>query len=277
MPVLKRGSSGPDVLSLQSILKQLGFDPNGVDGVFGAGTEAAVIAFQTSNSLAPDGVVGPSTMAALQAKAAVVGVGGTTGGSSGGSGTTTVTVTVSAVAKMFPDTPVSNIETNLPFVMQALAAAGLADKNMILMALATIRAETGNFTPLSEFESEFNTPPGGPPFSLYDHREDLGNQGPPDGKNFRGRGYIQLTGRHNYGVHGARIGLGNQLVSNPRLANQPDIAGKLLASFLKAKESAIRAALAQNNLAKARKLVNGGSHGLSKFRKAFNIGKTVIT
>ena len=42
MPVLKTGSSGPDVLTLQSTLKQLGFDPNGVDGVFGPGTEAAL-------------------------------------------------------------------------------------------------------------------------------------------------------------------------------------------------------------------------------------------
>jgi putative chitinase len=275
MPVLKKGSSGPDVLSLQSLLNQLGFDPNGIDGVFGSGTEAAVIAFQNSKGLVADGIVGPGTMAALQATGAVVGS-GTTGGGSIGSGTAPVTVTVSAVRQMFPDTNVSNIETNLPFVMQALTAAGLADKNMILMALATIRVETGNFTPLSEFESPFNTPPGGPPFSKYDHRADLGNLGPPDGKNFRGRGYIQLTGRHNYAFHGAAIGLGNQLVNNPALANQPDIAGKLLASFLKAKESAIRTALAQNDLAKARKLVNGGSHGLSKFKTAFNIGKTVI-
>ena len=144
------------------------------------------------------------------------------------------------------------------------------------MALATIRAETGNFTPLSEFQSKFNTPSGGPPFSLYDHRTALGNQGPPDGKNFRGRGYVQLTGRFNYQIHGAAIGLGNQLVTNPTLANDPDIAGKLLASFLKSKESKIRRALAQNNLKTARKLVNGGSHGLKQFKEAFNIGKTVI-
>lgn len=281
MPVLKTGSSGPDVLTLQSTLKQLGFDPNGVDGVFGPGTKAAVIAFQTSKGLVADGIVGPNTMAALQTSAAVAGAGsGTTVGGSGVSGTTTtatVNVTVNAVSKMFPGVPISNIQTNLPFVMQALTAAGLADKSMILMALATISAETGNFTPLSEFESKFNTPPGGPPFSKYDHRTDLGNLGPPDGKNFRGRGYIQLTGRSNYAVHGAAIGLGNQLVTNPALANQPDIAGKLLASFLKAHESGIRAALAQNKLAKARELVNGGSHGLDAFTKAFNIGKTVIT
>jgi len=284
MPVLKLGSSGPDVLTLQSTLKQLGFDPNGVDGTFGPGTEAAVIAFQKSKGLTPDGMVGPNTMAALQSGAAVAGanVSGTTAGASVGTGTGTTTAavvnpTVSQVARMFPGVPTSNIETNLPFVMQALVAANLGDKNMVLMALATIRAETGNFTPLSEFQSKFNTPPGGPPFALYDNRTDLGNQGPPDGANFRGRGYIQLTGRSNYAVHGAAIGLGNQLVTNPTLANQPDIAGKLLASFLKAHEAGIRAALARNDLATARKLVNGGSHGLQQFTDAFNIGKTVIT
>lgn len=276
MPVLKRDSSGPDVMNLQSMLKQLGFDPNGIDGHFGPGTEAAVIAFQTSKGLVADGIVGPNTMAALQASGAVVGS-GTTGGAFPVSGTTAVTVTVAAVKKMFPATNVGNIETNLPFVMQALADAGLADKDMILMALATIRAETESFLPISEGKSKFNTPPGGPPFSKYDRRDDLGNQGPPDGENFRGRGFIQLTGRSNYKVHGEKIGLGNQLVENPALANDPTIAGKLLASFLKAKESAIRAALAHNDLPKARKLVNGGSHGLARFTDAFNIGKTVIT
>ena len=178
---------------------------------------------------------------------------------------------------MFPGVAVTNIETNLPFVMSALTASALDDKNMVLMALATIRAETGNFTPLSEFQSRFNTAPGGPPFGLYDNRKDLGNLGPPDGANFKGRGYIQLTGRSNYQIHGAAIGLGNQLVDNPSLANQPNIAAKLLASFLKSKEARIRSALAQNDLATARKLVNGGSHGLPEFTQAFNIGKTVIS
>lgn len=283
MSILKKGSSGPDVLTLQSTLKQLGFDPHGVDGVFGAGTEAAVIAFQQSKGLTPDGIVGPNTMAALQGSAAVAGtsVSGVTTTASVPVGASVaagnVTVTVAQVVKMFPGVDVSNIQTNLPFVMSALTAAGLGDKNMVLMALATISAETGNFTPLSEFESPFNTPPGGPPFSKYDFRSDLGNQGPPDGKNFRGRGFIQLTGRTNYKIHGAAIGLGDQLITNPKLANDPEIAGKLLASFLKKAEAAIRNALAQNDLKTARKLVNGGSHGLEQFTKAFNIGKSVIT
>jgi putative chitinase len=290
MPLLKRGSSGPDVLTLQSALKQLGFDPNGMDGRFGGGTEAAVKAFQRSKGLTPDGIAGPNTMAALQANAAVAGADVTGATTSAATSTTTATtvpdtatsitnctVTPAACTKMFPGVPIKNIETNLPFVMEAMQAAGLGDKNMVLMALATIRAETGNFTPLSEFQSKFNTAPGGAPFGLYDNRRDLGNQGPPDGSSFKGRGYIQLTGRANYKEHGAAIGMGNQLVTNPALANQPDIAAKLLASFLKSKEAKIRSALRQNDLRTARKLVNGGSHGLDAFTQAFNIGKTVIS
>jgi peptidoglycan hydrolase-like protein with peptidoglycan-binding domain len=281
MPLLKQGSSGPDVTKLQQTLKALGFDPKGVDGNFGPGTKAAVIAFQQSKGLTTDGVVGPNTLAALQAATPSVppdtGGGGTTPGPNGGTAETTpLNVPVADVAKMFPGVPIANIQENLPFVLTALNNAGLGDKDMVLMALATIRAETGNFTPLSEFKSKFNTAPGGPPFGLYDNRKDLGNLGPPDGANFKGRGYIQLTGRSNYQIHGAAIGLGNQLIENPGLANQPDIAAQLLASFLKSKAPQIRAALANNDLKTARRLVNGGSHGLAEFTQAFNIGKTLI-
>lgn len=66
MATLKRGSTGPEVSALQQRLADLGFDPNGVDGIFGPGTESAVKAFQQSKGLTVDGVVGPMTRAALQ-------------------------------------------------------------------------------------------------------------------------------------------------------------------------------------------------------------------
>ena len=291
MPIFKQGSSGPAIQDLQQKLKSLGFDPKGVDGKFGPGTLAAVIAFQKSKKLRADGLAGAKTLAAIRAAVKSAGRGPTgdsgksptgtgtkpgSGDKTGDSGDQLPDIGVGAVAKMFPGVPLKNIEENLPFILKALEDAGLGDLDMILMALATIRAETGNFTPLSEFQSRFNTPPGGLPFSLYDNRKDLGNQGPPDGANFRGRGYIQLTGRNNYKVHGEAIGLGDQLITNPKLANDPEIAGRLLASFLKSQEKAIRQALAKGDLKKARKLVNGGSHGLAEFTAAFNIGKKVL-
>src|SRR5436305_9573692 len=76
MPILKQGSSGADVKGLQQKLKNLGFDPNGVDGNFGPGTRAAVIAFQQSKGLQADGIAGPATLAALQAAPAGTPTGG---------------------------------------------------------------------------------------------------------------------------------------------------------------------------------------------------------
>ncbi|MFN2533215.1 MAG: peptidoglycan-binding protein, partial [Pyrinomonadaceae bacterium] len=67
------------------------------------------------------------------------------------------------------------------------------------------------------------------------------------------------------------------LVDNPGLANQPEIAARLLASFLKSKEPDIRQAIKNGNLKRARKLVNGGSHGLKEFTAAFNTGKSLIS
>ncbi len=62
---LKVGSRGPEVATLQSILKELGYDPGMADGVFGSKTREAVIAFQRDNGLIPDGVAGPQTFTAL--------------------------------------------------------------------------------------------------------------------------------------------------------------------------------------------------------------------
>jgi len=90
---------------------------------------------------------------------------------------------------MFPGTRVSNIKANLPRVLDALRAEGLADKPMVLTALATIRAESASFVPVSEKVSRYNTSPGGHPFDLCDKREDLGNVGHPDGEAFKRRDF----------------------------------------------------------------------------------------
>jgi murein L,D-transpeptidase YcbB/YkuD len=64
---LRRGDRGSEVEDLQKGLAALGFSPGEPDGVFGANTEAAVIDFQQSNDLDPDGVVGTDTVRLLNA------------------------------------------------------------------------------------------------------------------------------------------------------------------------------------------------------------------
>ena len=264
MTVLQLGSSGPDVIDLQDKLRAHGFDPGPSDGSFGPGTVTALEAFQRGTGLTADGVAGPQTVAALglAVPAAVVSL--------------IPSVTVPMVCQMFPLTPSANITHNLPMVLNALVAPQLVSKPMILMALATIRAETEVFLPISEGQSQYNTSPGGHPFDLYDARKDLGNQGVPDGALFKGRGFVQLTGRSNYLVHGTAIGMGNQLIQNPDLANDPTIAAQLLASFLKSRQAAILKALSTGDLATARRLVNGGSNGLDRFTDTYSRGKPLI-
>jgi hypothetical protein len=268
MAIMKEGSTGEQVLHLQIKLKEKNFDPGTIDGDFGPKTTKAVKEFQTSAGLEADGIVGPQTLAALELTLPA--------SDTEEAASVNNRVTPETVSKMFPSTPIANIRANLPFVLNALDEENLVDKNMLLMALGTIRAETGSFRPISEGISRFNTSHGGHPFNLYDNRHDLGNRGVPDGANFKGRGFVQLTGRANYTKFSAELGLGNQLVTNPELANDPQIAAKLLARFLKDKEAGIRRALANGDLKTARRLVNGGSHGLADFTSVFHIGEHLI-
>ena len=63
--VLRQGSKGGEVKEVQRRLKLWGYYKGNADGVFGAGTREAVIAFQKKNGLKADGVVGKSTYKAL--------------------------------------------------------------------------------------------------------------------------------------------------------------------------------------------------------------------
>jgi len=63
--ILRQGSKGGEVKEVQRRLKMWGYYKGSVDGIFGAGTRNAVIAFQKKNGLTADGVVGKSTYQAL--------------------------------------------------------------------------------------------------------------------------------------------------------------------------------------------------------------------
>jgi peptidoglycan L-alanyl-D-glutamate endopeptidase CwlK len=262
--MIKIGATGEPVRALQLRLLEAGFNPGPVDGVFGAATEAAVMAFQHSQGLLADGVAGPRTLAALRLV------------DSDALPDIAMGVTLQAVSHMFPSTPLGNIKKNLPVVLSSLSANHLGDRPMVLMALATIRAEAEPFLPLNEGLSRFNTSPDGHPFDLYDNRRDLGNTGKPDGERYRGRGFIQLTGRHNYKRYGPRLSTPVDLESSPDLALDSKVAADLLCLFLRDKELAIKTALVDGDLRAARRLVNGGSHGLDRFADAYNRGNEAL-
>jgi len=178
-----------------------------------------------------------------------------------------------------PEANKTYIKQYWPVVYMALDELGLDYEEMLLMALGTISAETGNFNiAVREYVSQYNTSANGRMmnhyFDLYDYRDDLGNMGTPDGERYRGGGAIQLTGRYNFREVGRKLKL--PLEDNPDLIENPIVSARALATFLHSKENDIREALGRGDLRKARRLVNGGSHGLDRFEGTYRRGESLI-
>ena len=93
---------------------------------------------------------------------------------------------------------------------------------------------------------------------------------------YRGRGFIQLTGRSNYRRYGAQLQPAIDLEAHPELANAADVAADLLCLFLADRELLIKDALLAGNFQAARRLVNGGRHGLAEFTQAYQAGDALL-
>lgn len=91
----------------------------------------------------------------------------------------------------------------------------------------------------------------------YEGRRDLGNTQKGDGPRFKGRGIIQLTGRHNYRVYGKLIGL--NLEHNPDLAADPMVAIKVAVAYWTEKNLCHLAD--KDDIRGITKRINGGYNG----------------
>ena len=118
--------------------------------------------------------------------------------------------------------------------------------------------ESAKFTTTKEFADG----------SQYEGRKDLGNVKPGDGVRYKGRGFIQITGRANYTA--AAKDLGIDLVNHPELAEKPDVAAKVSLWYWKTRVQPKISNFA--NTKAVTKKVNGGVNGLqdrTKLTKSF--------
>ena len=176
-----------------------------------------------------------------------------------------LSVSPKALYPVFPGARRSVIDAHWPIIANALRDDRLEAPLIVAYALGTIAAESAGFVPVSEGVSKYNTRVT--PFDLYENRASLGNTRAGDGPKFKGRGFIQLTGRANYARVSDRLGV--DLLANPEQANEPRIAARILAMFIADREPRILNALQARDYAAARKVVNGGAHGLNRFTSAF--------
>lgn len=153
--------------------------------------------------------------------------------------------------------PSQNVIVTWPFLLVSLTAHDMPSMPAQIAAAATVAVECPLWLPQTE---KYNGTPE-EYFARYDGRADLGNTEPGDGMRYKGRGFIQLTGRANYQRYGAMLDI--DLEGNPDLALQPSVAADVLALFFRDKH--LDTLAMTGGWVTLRRRVNGGENGMAKF------------
>src|SRR6188508_2265588 len=130
---------------------------------------------------------------------------------------------------IMPGLPAAKGQTFLPFLQAAIAEFAIETPARSAAFLAQVAHESGQFRFMEEIWGP--TPAQQryePPSSLA---TTLGNTEAGDGKRFKGRGPIQITGRDNYRRYGDLLGV--DLVSSPAEAALPELAFRIAGLFWK--------------------------------------------
>lgn len=270
--LLKIGSTGEDVKKLQ---EKLGVDAGSAAGTFGPKTEAAVKAWQRANGLVDDGIVGSATW-----------------------------------GKLFPDAPIVIPNFNLDLDLVKLTGAIPSDiltqipdtaskfniTNVLRLAhfLAQCAHESGNWKAVSEnlnystdqllkmWPSSFNTTnaneychqPEKIANRAYASRMGNGPEASGDGWKYRGRGYIELTGKSNYSKFYKLVD--DDILSNPDLVSEKY---PLMSAAFFFNDNSLWSicdkGASDDVVTLITKKVNGGTHGLedrlNKFKKYYSL------
>lgn len=245
MASLKLGSKGDDVKTLQA---KLGLN---VDGDFGPNTETAVKAWQSAHNLTADGIVGPATWSKISAEITARDENGNlvdddgnlvelqSAGDGGGSSNTTAPAVASSAGLALdklkgavPDAVIAQI----PAVEQKF---GINSALRLAHFLAQCGHESAGFKATSEnlnysadglkkifgmyfpgdLANDYARQPAKIGARVYANRMGNGDEASGEGYTYRGRGYIQLTGKANYTQLGSAIG--EDVLTNPdRVASE---------------------------------------------------------
>lgn len=141
----------------------------------------------------------------------------------------------------------------------SMAVADITTKLRACGYVAQLAHESGNFYYMEEIASG----------AAYEGRKDLGNTQPGDGKRFKGRGPIQITGRYNYTQAAKDLGL--DLVNHPEMASKPEIGFKLSAWYWK--RNNLNSYCDRDDIVGMTKAINGGTNGLADRKNYYSKAK----
>ena len=181
-----------------------------------------------------------------------------------------MTITDAQLKQIMPNLSSANRQLYLPHLVAAMTANAIDTPLRVAAFVAQLAHESGEFRWMEEIWGPT------PAQKRYEPPSDLaaklGNTQPGDGKRFKGRGPIQITGRFNYAKFGGL--LDRDLITDPTLAATPEVAFATAGLFWQSN--------GLNELADGRQVVaitrriNGGTNGLADRQLYYERAKAVL-
>jgi predicted chitinase len=171
-------------------------------------------------------------------------------------------VTNDELKQIMPNCAAAKRDAYLPFIHQAMQEFEITSYLREAAFLAQLAHESGELRYMEEIASG----------AAYEGRANLGNTQPGDGKRYKGRGPIQLTGRANYERYGGLLGL--DLINNPTIAATPEVGFRIAGQFWQL--NGLNALADQQDIRQITKRINGGYNGLDDRIKYYERAKKVL-
>lgn len=172
--------------------------------------------------------------------------------------------------QIMPNVPAAKVAQFLPHLNDAMAEYGIDSAARASAFLAQLAHESGEFRWMEEIWGPTTAQRRYEPVTELARR--LGNVQPGDGRRYKGRGPIQLTGRANYQRFGQLLGI--DLVAQPERAAEPGVAFRVAALYWANRglnELADRA-----DFREITRRINGGFNGLADRLKYFERARTAL-
>jgi putative chitinase len=163
---------------------------------------------------------------------------------------------------IMPHLPKEKAEAYLEPLKKALAEYDITTPKRRAGFLAQLAHESGELRYMEEIASG----------EAYEGRKDLGNTEPGDGKRYKGRGPIQLTGRANYRSAGKALGL--DLEGNPAQAAQPEVGFRVAGWFWKT--HGLNELTDKGDFRQITRRINGGYRGEESREKYYRRALVVL-
>lgn len=171
-------------------------------------------------------------------------------------------ITLNNLANIMTGCPVPKLEGYLPFLNAAMEEGEINTPLRAAMFLAQLGHESMSFRYFEEIASG----------AAYEGRRDLGNIEKGDGKRFKGRGPIQLTGRSNYKAAGEALGL--DLLGDPESAATPEVGFRTSVWFWTTRK--LNELADEGAIKTVTKRINGGYNGLDDRTQRYEKAKRVL-